>query len=92
MSDPKSKLETLTFEQALGELEAIVEQLERGNVSLDTAIDAYARGMSLKAHCQARLEEARLVLPAEPPHAAGRVWSCGGAAGAAHGGVARAPR
>ena len=60
MSDPKSILETLTFEQALGELEAIVEQLERGDVSLDTAIDAYARGMSLKAHCQARLEEARL--------------------------------
>lgn len=60
MSDPKSILETLTFEQALGELEAIVEQLERGDVSLDTAIDAYARGMSLKAHCKARLEEARL--------------------------------
>ena len=60
MSDPKSTLETLTFEQALSELEAIVEQLERGDVSLDTAIDAYARGMSLKAHCQARLEEARL--------------------------------
>ena len=60
MSDPKPTLETLTFEQALGELEAIVEQLERGDVSLDTAIDAYARGMSLKTHCQARLEEARL--------------------------------
>ena len=60
MSDPKPTLETLTFEQALGELEAIVEQLERGDVSLDTAIDAYTRGMSLKTHCQARLEEARL--------------------------------
>ena len=60
MSDPKPTLETLTFEQALGELEAIVEQLERGDVSLDTAIDAYGRGMSLKTHCQARLEEARL--------------------------------
>jgi exodeoxyribonuclease VII small subunit len=60
MSDPKPSLETLTFEQALGELEAIVEQLEKGDVSLDTAIDAYARGMSLKTHCQGRLEEARL--------------------------------
>lgn len=60
MSDPKPTLEILTFEQALGELEAIVEQLERGDVSLDAAIDAYARGMSLKTHCQARLEEARL--------------------------------
>ena len=38
----------------------IVEQLEKGDISLDTAIDAYTRGMSLKTHCQARLEEARL--------------------------------
>ena len=51
---------TLTFEDALSELEAIVEKLEGGNVDLDKAIDAYARGMSLKQHCQARLEEARL--------------------------------
>ena len=50
----------LSFEDALSELEAIVEKLEGGNVDLDKAIDAYARGMSLKQHCQARLEEARL--------------------------------
>ena len=53
-------INVLSFEDALGELEAIVEQLEGGSVSLDKAIDAYARGMSLKQHCQARLEEARL--------------------------------
>ena len=51
---------TLSFEDALSELEAIVEKLEGGTVDLDKAIDAYARGMSLKQHCQARLEEARL--------------------------------
>ena len=51
---------TLSFEDALSELEAIVEKLEGGAVDLDMAIDAYARGMSLKQHCQARLEEARL--------------------------------
>ena len=50
----------LSFEDALSELEAIVDQLESGSVSLDKAIEAYARGMSLKQHCQARLEEARL--------------------------------
>ena len=60
MSENETTVEKLSFEQALGELEAIVEQLERGNVSLDAAIDAYARGMSLKTHCQVRLEEARL--------------------------------
>lgn len=50
----------LSFEDALSELEAIVEKLEDGAVDLDKAIDAYARGMYLKQHCQARLEEARL--------------------------------
>ena len=57
---PETDLNALTFEQALSELEAIVEQLEGGAVSLDKAIDAYSRGMVLKQHCQARLEEARL--------------------------------
>ena len=57
---PETDMNTLSFEQALSELEAIVEQLEGGAVSLDKAIDAYSRGMVLKQHCQARLEEARL--------------------------------
>ena len=53
-------LDRLSFEEALSQLEAIVDQLERGDVSLDKAIDAYSRGMALRGHCQARLEEARL--------------------------------
>ena len=57
---PQTDLNALSFEQALSELEAIVEQLEGGAVSLDKAIEAYSRGMVLKQHCQARLEEARL--------------------------------
>ena len=52
--------DSLTFEEALSQLEAIVEKLESGTVDLDKAVDAYARGMLLKQHCQARLEEARL--------------------------------
>ena len=55
-----NEVKQLSFEQALQELEAVVAKLEAGDVSLDDAIDAYSRGMSLKAHCQARLEEARL--------------------------------
>ena len=57
---PQAGMEALSFEEALSQLEAIVDQLERGDVSLDKAIDAYSRGMALKGHCQARLEEARL--------------------------------
>lgn len=48
------------FEDALRELETIVASLERGDVSLDDAITAFERGTALKAHCQARLEEARM--------------------------------
>ena len=57
---PQARMKALSFEEALSQLEAIVDQLERGDVSLDKAIDAYSRGMALKGHCQARLEEARL--------------------------------
>ena len=53
-------LATISFEEALRELEGIVASLERGDVSLDDAIAAFERGTALKAHCQARLEEARM--------------------------------
>lgn len=50
----------ISFEEALKELEQIVERLERGEVSLDDAVAAYERGSELKQHCQQRLDEARL--------------------------------
>ena len=53
-------LAEISFEDALRELEAIVESLEHGDVSLDDAIVAFERGTALKTHCQARLEEARM--------------------------------
>jgi len=52
--------EKMSFESALKELEQIVEQLERGEVSLDDAVSAYERGAQLKQQCQQRLDEARL--------------------------------
>ena len=51
---------SLTFEQALSELEQIVQKLEAGDASLDEAINAYSRGIELKNQCQQRLESARL--------------------------------
>ena len=55
-----TKLAAISFEEALRELETIVTSLERGDVSLDDAIAAFERGTALKAHCQKRLEEARM--------------------------------
>ncbi len=53
-------IQALTFEQALAELEAIVAKLESGQAPLDDSIRLYERGAQLKAHCEARLDAARL--------------------------------
>ena len=58
--DDNTQDEALSFEAALRELEEIVASLERGEVSLDTAISAFERGTELKTLCQSRLEEARM--------------------------------
>jgi exodeoxyribonuclease VII small subunit len=50
----------LSFEQALAELERIVSQLESGQAPLEQSIELYERGALLKAHCESRLEAARL--------------------------------
>ena len=59
MTDVKD-LSSLSFEQALAELEAIVQELESGQAPLEKSIEMYERGAHLKAHCEARLEAARL--------------------------------
>jgi len=53
-------ISTLTFEQALAELEKIVAELESGQAPLERSIEMYERGAALKSHCEARLEAARL--------------------------------
>jgi exodeoxyribonuclease VII small subunit len=53
------EIEALSFEDALKELEGIVQQLERGQVKLDEAIAIYERGVGLKRHCEKKLAEAK---------------------------------
>ena len=48
----------MTFEEAMQALEAVVGQLERGDVALEQSIALYERGAALKAHCAARLKAA----------------------------------
>ena len=47
-----------TFEQALAELEAIVDQLERGDLSLEQSLQSFERGVALTAVCQRALSQA----------------------------------
>lgn len=50
----------LPFEKAMSELEAIVSELERGEVSLEKSIEKYARGEALKRRCEALLKDAEM--------------------------------
>jgi exodeoxyribonuclease VII small subunit len=50
---------TMSFEDALSELEKIVRQIEDGRGKLDDAISAYERGVALKRHCESKLKEAQ---------------------------------
>jgi exodeoxyribonuclease VII small subunit len=54
---PESK--TPDFEQALAELEALVERLERGDLPLDEALKTFERGVELTRHCQGSLKAAQ---------------------------------
>ena len=57
---PADDLSGLSFEQALAELERIVAELESGQAPLEQSIERYERGARLKAHCESKLEAARL--------------------------------
>ncbi|GJQ34620.1 MAG: exodeoxyribonuclease VII small subunit [Anaerolineales bacterium] len=60
-SKPAQKpVEELTYEEALSELEGIVEALEGEQNPLDEAMKLFERGQSLVAHCGALLESAQL--------------------------------
>ncbi len=59
---PKSKndIEELSFEDAMSELEQIIDNLEQGDITLDQSIEGWSRAMALKNHCEKKLEHARL--------------------------------
>jgi exodeoxyribonuclease VII small subunit len=49
----------LSFEEALAELERVVDALERGDVPLERSIDLYERGEALREVCEKRLKDAQ---------------------------------
>lgn len=46
------------FEDKLNELEKMVEELEKGDVDLDDAIDKYTKAMKLAKECSLKLKNA----------------------------------
>lgn len=54
-----SKNEPLSFEQAIQELEQIVNDMERGSLTLDESIEAFSRGTDLLKVCRKKLDAAQ---------------------------------
>lgn len=51
-------LENVTFEDAIGELEKIVDELESDTLPLEKALELFQTGIILVNHCNSKLEEA----------------------------------
>lgn len=49
----------MAFDQALGEVESIVDRLEAGEIGLEEALAQYERGVGLINLCRARLDNAQ---------------------------------
>ena len=64
-----------SFEDQLTELEKVVEQLERGDLSLEESVGLFERGVKLSDACKGQLAsaESRIQVLLEPESGAGRV-------------------
>ena len=54
----ETKIDEMSFEEAIRELEQVVNALDKGDVALEDSISLYERGAKLKARCEAKLKEA----------------------------------
>lgn len=76
----KSEVDSLTFEQAVERLEAIIAQIESGRIGLEQSIAEYERGAALVKRCRAILERSEqrvLELTAEGVREAARPVEAG---------------
>ena len=62
MSTGKSKTasENLSFEQAMEELEQVIDRLDSGELGLEQALNFYEKGIELGKRCEKLLKEAEL--------------------------------
>jgi len=55
-----TKKNTADFESSIKKLEAIVENLEEGDLNLDTSLKSFEEGVALVKECQKIISEAEL--------------------------------
>lgn len=58
MAQKDKKMEKFNFEEAIRELEKIVDELESGELSLEDSIKAFEKGIELSKLCRKKLEKA----------------------------------
>ena len=58
MAEEETPIATMSFEQALDELERVVTRLERSDVPLEESLSLFARGAALRDRCEAQLRAA----------------------------------
>ena len=56
--ESSSAPDEIHFEDALDQLESVVDQLERGDLALEDALGAFERGVRLSVQCAAQLDAA----------------------------------
>lgn len=53
-----TKKKTVNFEQSLEQLEELVLQMEKGDLTLEQSLQAFETGISLTRTCQSQLQQA----------------------------------
>jgi len=54
----KAQQEEIPFEEAMSELERLVETMEKGELSLEESLESFERGVTLTRICQQALKTA----------------------------------
>ncbi len=56
--DDEATAKSLSYEQALGELESLIARIEQGEIGLEESLAEYRRGAALLKRCRGILETA----------------------------------
>ncbi len=55
---PNKKSQSIDFETSLAELNTLVDQMERGDLTLEQSLQKFERGVALTRECQTALKNA----------------------------------
>jgi exodeoxyribonuclease VII small subunit len=56
----KNDISSMSFEDAMKELESILNRIDMGEEKLENAVSSFERAALLRNHCEKQLESARL--------------------------------